>query len=310
MRARTRLSLVASLVVITTVGVMWGSFHRAETPLGVVIITLDTTRRIGCRLYGFMNVSLPSLERLAREGVVFDQATSVAPLTLPAHTSLFTGLLPPNHGVRDNADTPLAENDTTLAEILLARRVPHRRLRGVDRAGSRSRPEAGIRAVPRRRRSRSRGPEARQRRADEVMTTPFAGSTPRRIPLLPVDASVRCPSAVRSAGTVPHDLRPQPVRRRDRVCRFADRPAAGGARTTAAAGSHRRDRRRRSRRVARRTRRARPRHLHLRGRASRAADRARAGAAADARRRRRQTHGHHAHGARPAATCRRRRWMA
>ena len=68
-----------------------------------------------------MNVSLPSLERLAREGVVFDQATSVAPLTLPAHTSLFTGLLPPNHGVRDNADAPLAEARTTLAEMLLAR---------------------------------------------------------------------------------------------------------------------------------------------------------------------------------------------
>src|SRR6185295_16068020 len=60
-------------------------------------------------------------ERLATEGVVFDRATSVAPLTLPAHTSLFTGLLPPNHGVRDNADTPLAESRTTLAEILLGR---------------------------------------------------------------------------------------------------------------------------------------------------------------------------------------------
>jgi arylsulfatase A-like enzyme len=68
-----------------------------------------------------MNVSLPHLERLAREGVVFDQATSVAPLTLPAHASLLTGLLPPNHGVRDNADPPLAPDLTTFAEILLAR---------------------------------------------------------------------------------------------------------------------------------------------------------------------------------------------
>jgi arylsulfatase A-like enzyme len=67
-----------------------------------------------------MNVSLPNLERLAREGVIFDQASSVAPLTLPAHTSLFTGLLPPNHGVRDNADPPLEETHTTLAEVLLA----------------------------------------------------------------------------------------------------------------------------------------------------------------------------------------------
>ena len=85
------------------------------------MITLDTTRADRLSPYGFMNVSLPHLERLAREGVVFDQATSVAPLTLPAHTSLFTGLLPPNHGVRDNADPPLEDTHTTLAETLLAR---------------------------------------------------------------------------------------------------------------------------------------------------------------------------------------------
>jgi arylsulfatase A-like enzyme len=64
---------------------------------------------------------MPHLERLAREGVVFDQATTVAPLTLPAHTSLFTGLVPPNHGVRDNADVPLASAHTTLAEALRAK---------------------------------------------------------------------------------------------------------------------------------------------------------------------------------------------
>jgi arylsulfatase A-like enzyme len=85
------------------------------------MITLDTTRADRLSPYGFVNVSLPHLERLAREGVVFDQATSVAPLTLPAHTSLFTGLLPPNHGVRDNADPALDESQTTLAEALHAR---------------------------------------------------------------------------------------------------------------------------------------------------------------------------------------------
>ena len=87
-------------------------------PRGVVLITLDTTRVDRLSPYGFRDISLPHLERLAREGVVFDQATSVAPLTLPAHTSLLTGLLPPNHGVRDNADTPVDESLTTLVEVL------------------------------------------------------------------------------------------------------------------------------------------------------------------------------------------------
>jgi arylsulfatase A-like enzyme len=90
-------------------------------PSNLVIITLDTTRADRLSPYGFMNVALPHLERLAREGVLFDDAVSVAPLTLPAHASLFTGLLPPDHGVRDNADPPLADRYITLAEVLRAR---------------------------------------------------------------------------------------------------------------------------------------------------------------------------------------------
>ena len=109
---------------LTTAAIAWfGLLARSEAapPYRVLVITLDTTRADRLSPYGFMNVALPHLERLAREGVVFDQATTVAPLTLPAHTSLFTGLLPPRHGVRDNADPPLADAVTTLAEVLRAR---------------------------------------------------------------------------------------------------------------------------------------------------------------------------------------------
>ncbi len=49
-----------------------------------------------------MAVETPNLDRLAREGVLFEQAVSPAPLTLPAHSSIFTGTFPPAHGVRDN----------------------------------------------------------------------------------------------------------------------------------------------------------------------------------------------------------------
>ena len=90
-------------------------------PVGIVLITLDTARADRLSPYGFGDVAMPALERLAREGVVFDQATTVAPLTLPAHTSLLTGLLPPRHGVRENASAPLSNDHVTLAEILAAR---------------------------------------------------------------------------------------------------------------------------------------------------------------------------------------------
>jgi len=90
-------------------------------PMGVVLITLDTTRADRLSPYGFGDAHMPALDRLAREGVVFDQATTVAPLTLPAHASLLTGLLPPHHRVRDNASAPLGNDHVTLAEVLAAR---------------------------------------------------------------------------------------------------------------------------------------------------------------------------------------------
>ncbi len=91
---------------------------RPRTP--VVIITLDTTRadRIGC--YGYDLAETPAIDALAARGTRFARAYTPVPLTIPAHSSLFTGLLPPHHGVRDNGDQRLAEQATTLAERLTA----------------------------------------------------------------------------------------------------------------------------------------------------------------------------------------------
>ena len=119
-RAPILLGLLASTMCLA--GLSWRMALLEIPPTGLVVITLDTTRADRLPAYGFMDASMPHLDRLAREGVVFDQATSVAPLTLPAHCSLFTGLLPPAHGVRDNAAPALATAHTTLAEILQARR--------------------------------------------------------------------------------------------------------------------------------------------------------------------------------------------
>ena len=92
-----------------------------EPPRGLVIVTLDTTRADRLPAYGASGIPTPALDRLAREGVVFDRALTVAPLTLTAHTSLFTGLYPGHHGVRDNADSPLDAAQATLAQLLHAR---------------------------------------------------------------------------------------------------------------------------------------------------------------------------------------------
>jgi arylsulfatase A-like enzyme len=87
-------------------------------PSNVVIVTLDTTRPDRLPAYGFADRSMRALDPLAGEGVVFERAMSVAPLTLTAHCSLFTGLYPPHHHVRDNADAPLDGAQATLADVL------------------------------------------------------------------------------------------------------------------------------------------------------------------------------------------------
>ncbi|OGQ83414.1 MAG: hypothetical protein A2289_16350 [Deltaproteobacteria bacterium RIFOXYA12_FULL_58_15] len=84
----------------------------------VVLITLDTTRADHLQPYGANNVPTPTLMALANHGIVFEQVVAVAPITLVAHTSILSGLYPPEHGVRNNGIHYVPEDVQTLAEIL------------------------------------------------------------------------------------------------------------------------------------------------------------------------------------------------
>jgi len=84
----------------------------------VVLITIDTLRadHLGC--YGHDRVKTPNIDKLAEEGVLFEQCMTVAPTTLPSHASIITGLYPIYHGVHDNGTFKLDQRFTTLAEVL------------------------------------------------------------------------------------------------------------------------------------------------------------------------------------------------
>ncbi|MEM9406929.1 MAG: sulfatase-like hydrolase/transferase [Acidobacteriota bacterium] len=82
------------------------------------MISIDTLRADHVGSYGYSDAKTPTLDRLAATGARFERATSVMPLTLPAHSSLFTGTFPTFHGVRDNGGFYLSEEATTLAEAL------------------------------------------------------------------------------------------------------------------------------------------------------------------------------------------------
>ncbi len=87
----------------------------------LLVITIDTLRADRVGAYGYAKAKTPHIDALAREGVLFEQAIAQVPVTLPSHASLFTGLLPPTHGVRDNTYFRLGSEARTLAEDLKAR---------------------------------------------------------------------------------------------------------------------------------------------------------------------------------------------
>ncbi|HEV3455375.1 MAG TPA: sulfatase-like hydrolase/transferase [Thermoanaerobaculia bacterium] len=96
--------------------------QQAEAPRGsganLLLVTLDTVRadHLGC--YGDAAAETPALDRLAAEGVRFAHASTAAPLTLPSHTTLLTGLLPPHHGTHNNGVRGLSGSTPTLATLL------------------------------------------------------------------------------------------------------------------------------------------------------------------------------------------------
>jgi choline-sulfatase len=118
----------ASLVVLAAAALGgWAAVARPRwayrvfppgAPRNLLLISIDTLRadHLGC--YGYAGAQTPRLDALARRGLRFETATTVVPLTLPAHSSLMTGTFPAWHGVRDNGGFYLGDEQVTLAEVL------------------------------------------------------------------------------------------------------------------------------------------------------------------------------------------------
>jgi arylsulfatase A-like enzyme len=93
----------------------------ASDPL-VILIAVDTLRADRLSCYGYGRATSPALDRLAAEGVRFDQARSNCNWTCPSFASIFTGMVPSRHGVVSYGPaTPLPDELVTLAEHFQAR---------------------------------------------------------------------------------------------------------------------------------------------------------------------------------------------
>ncbi len=81
----------------------------------VVLISIDMLRPDHLSSYGYSRPTSPAIDRLAAEGVLFENHISSSPWTLPAHAAMFTSVPDSVHQCTDT-NTALADGWTTLAE--------------------------------------------------------------------------------------------------------------------------------------------------------------------------------------------------
>jgi len=118
---RAMAGLAVALGALTLFLVIRAGKDRIKLPgapsYNILLVTLDTTRadHLGC--YGYPPAKTPHLDGLAREGIRFARVYCPAPLTLPSHCSIMSGLYPVTHGVRNNGHD-LPAGIKTLADIL------------------------------------------------------------------------------------------------------------------------------------------------------------------------------------------------
>ncbi|MCC6927944.1 MAG: sulfatase-like hydrolase/transferase [Gemmatimonadaceae bacterium] len=125
-RGIRRAALATSgLLVIAGALFVWRDVRREQRSVGdtapegapnVLLLVLDTVRAISMSLYGYERETTPQLAAWGKRGVVFEQAYSTAPWTLPSHASMMTGRW--MHELSTDWMVPLDARDATLAEVL------------------------------------------------------------------------------------------------------------------------------------------------------------------------------------------------
>lgn len=108
----TRLAAALLLLAafVATGGCRRGGVESVPAGRPIVLVSIDTLRSDRLPVYGYEGVETPALDALRADSILFERAYAHVPLTLPSHASLLTGLLPPEHGVRDNAGYRLTDD--------------------------------------------------------------------------------------------------------------------------------------------------------------------------------------------------------
>ena len=127
---RATLPALAVLTLLVAAGIQWGLRIQRERAIAalppaakgtpnVVFLVIDTLRADHLSSFGYNRLTSPHIDQFARQSVVFENAISPAPWTLPAHASLLTGRLPHEHLA--TGDEPLLTHYLSLPEALRSR---------------------------------------------------------------------------------------------------------------------------------------------------------------------------------------------
>jgi len=108
---------VIILIMLFPVQLKSGIAQSSDKP-NVLLIMTDTQRKDDMSVYGNKILKTPHLDRLADEGVRFENCYATVPACMPARATIFTGRYPAAHGVRSNG-IPLPEDEITIADMFL-----------------------------------------------------------------------------------------------------------------------------------------------------------------------------------------------
>ena len=84
----------------------------------LLVITVDTLRADHVSCYGHALATTPTVDRLAAQGVRFEDAAVQWPKTWPSMASMLTGTYPTANGIRYLPRRQLPDGNVTLAELL------------------------------------------------------------------------------------------------------------------------------------------------------------------------------------------------
>lgn len=120
---RPAIAAVITAAVLTTAfvcsGRSYGTGMALDTDAPVLLITVDALRRDHVSIYGGGTVATPSMDELGEQGVVFDNAVTPMPDSVPAHAAIMTGMHPVRTGVLSDGHS-LNSRHQTLATRLAA----------------------------------------------------------------------------------------------------------------------------------------------------------------------------------------------